>query len=135
MLGVLNGDDYQIVLVDTPGLHQGRSVLNQEMMRVARSGLADADLALFLVDAHENLPTAKFEEMCGHAQAIAAPVLLLLNKCDLLTKDMLLPLIDSWRVVRYFAAIMPVSALTGQGLEALVPEIIPLALWAALFPG
>ena len=124
MLGVVNSDDYQIVLVDTPGLHQGRSFLNQEMMRVAQSGLADVDLALFLIDAHEKLSVAEFEKLCGYARAIAVPVMLLLNKCDLLEKDaLLLPLIESWRGVRDFAAIMPVSALTGQGLKALVAEI------------
>jgi GTP-binding protein Era len=124
MLGVVNGDDYQIVLVDTPGLHQGGSILNREMMRVAQGGLADADLALFLVDAHEELPSAKLEELCAYTRAIARPVMLLLNKCDLLAKDAALPLIDFWRGVRDFAAIMPVSALTGQGLEALVREIV-----------
>ena len=124
MLGVVNGDDYQIVLVDTPGLHQGRSVLNREMMRVAQSGLADADLALFLVDAHEKSSDTKLEELCDYARAIATPVILLLNKCDLLARDAALPLIDFWRGVRDFAAIMPVSALTGQGLKELVREIV-----------
>jgi len=124
MLGVINGDDYQIVLVDTPGLHQGHSILNQEMMRVAWSGLADADLALFLIDAHEKMPATKLEELCGYARAIAVPVLLLLNKCDLLAKEAVLPLIDFWRGVRDFTAIMPVSAMTGHGLEALLSEII-----------
>ena len=123
MLGVVNGDDYQIVLVDTPGLHQGGSVLNKEMMRVAQNGLADADLALFLVDAHGKLPAAKLEELSGYVRAISVPVLLLLNKCDLLEREAVLPLIDLWRGVHDFAAILPVSALTGQGLEALVTEI------------
>jgi len=124
MLGVVNGDGYQIVLVDTPGLHRGRSALNREMMRAAQSGLADVDLALFLVDAHEKPSAGKLEELRGYVRAIAAPVLLLLNKCDLLAKDRVLPLIELWRDVRDFAAIIPISAMTGQGLDAVVAEVV-----------
>jgi GTP-binding protein Era len=124
MLGVVNGDGYQIVLVDTPGLHQGRSILQQEMMRAAWGGLADVDLALFLVDAHEKLPAGKLEELCGYARAIAAPTILLLNKCDLLSKNAVLPLIDFWRRVRDFVAIMPVSALTGNGVDEVTREVV-----------
>ncbi|MDR3090544.1 MAG: GTPase Era [Desulfobulbaceae bacterium] len=124
MLGVLNGDGYQIVLVDTPGLHQGRGALNKEMMRAAQRGLAEVDLALFLVDAHEKPSALKTEELRAHVQAIAAPVILLFNKIDLLPKDALLPLIDFWRQTRNFAAIIPISALTGQGLDAALKEVV-----------
>jgi len=124
MLGVLNGDNYQIVLVDTPGLHQSRSSLNKKMVRVAESALADVDMALFVVDAQEKLSPQKAEEICGYLRMIAAPVILLLNKIDLLEKDALLPLIAFWRQARDFVAIMPISAMTGEGLDAVIKEVV-----------
>jgi GTP-binding protein Era len=126
MLGVVNGDNYQIVLVDTPGLHQGGSSLNKEMARVAERALTDVDLALFVVDAHEKLPPQKMEEIRGYLRMIATPVILLLNKTDLLAKDAVLPLIAFWRERRDFAAIIPISAMTGHGLDAVIKEVIAL---------
>ncbi len=130
ILGVVNGDDYQIVLIDTPGLHQAREPLNREMVRLALTSLAEAEVVLFLIDASLPAPEKRqIEEEFGQwAEQVRSPAMLVLNKIDLLNKNDLLPLIDKYARLYPFKAILPVSALKGDGTAALIREIL------AVFP-
>lgn len=117
--GIVNRDDAQIVLIDTPGIHKPDSVLSRQMMDEVQQSLEGVDVLSLIVDA-----TAEFG--AGDRFAIEwvkrfhGPVFLLLNKIDTMRKDLLLPLIDRYRQALDFAEIFPVSALTGQGCGALV---------------
>jgi len=109
----------QIVFVDTPGIHKPDSQLGKRMMQEVYDALDSRDLVLLLVDA-----SAKFGTGDQFALEIAkktqAPVILLLNKIDLIAKDKLLPLIAEYAKLHEFAEVVPISARKKQGFESLL---------------
>lgn len=137
ILGVLNGDDYQVVLIDTPGLHTADQPLNKEMVRIAMESLGDVDAILFLLDARK-LQREKEGERSTPEKYLAktsVPTFLILNKTDLVDKNALLPMIQKYSVTFPFHAIMPISAKNGDGTDLLVEEIIKtLPLGPRYFP-
>jgi GTPase len=122
--GVVNVDGAQIVFLDTPGIHISGSLLNRRMMDTVRSSLADRDLLLYLADC-----TARFSEEDVQAlellRDVATPAFLLLTKIDRLSdKRMLLPRIEQLKAVREFAEYIPISAVSGEGLDRLREAIV-----------
>jgi len=117
--GIVNRDDAQIVLIDTPGIHKPDSVLSRQMMDEVQQSLEGIDILALIIDA-----TAEFG--AGDRFAIEwvkrfhGPVFLLVNKVDSIRKQLLLPLIDRYRQAFEFAEIFPISALTGEGCADLV---------------
>jgi small GTP-binding protein len=90
IVGIVNGENYQIVFLDTPGLHRSEDPLNVEMVRVATSSFADVDAVLFVIDATQ-APGGRQsrdaeEEMVGYLRQITGPVILVLNKIDLIDR-------------------------------------------------
>jgi GTP-binding protein Era len=139
ILGVVNGDDYQIVLLDTPGLHKARQPLNREMVRIAMESLKEVDAILYMIDVSLPLPQKveqeKNTEMMEHMDGVSAPVILVLNKVDLLEKERLLPMIKRYSELFPFHGVMPLSALTGEGTDVVVKELLTiLPLGPRYFP-
>lgn len=130
ILGIVNTDEYQIVLLDTPGLHTARVALNREMVRVAMESLAEVDIVLFLVDISLPRPEKDGDETTKELQAVLehvhCPAILVLNKIDLCDKRLLLPLIDHYGSLFPFSAVIPLSALKGEGTGRLLDEILSL---------
>ncbi len=112
--GILNREDAQIVLIDTPGIHKPDSILSRQMMEEAEHALEGIDILSLIVDA-----SAEFGAGDRFAiewlQRFRGPVFLLLNKVDRVSKPHLLPLIARYRRLYEFAEIFPISALTGEG--------------------
>jgi GTP-binding protein Era len=133
--GVLTLPEAQIAFVDTPGIHRSSTPLNKRMMDSVRAAADAPDVALFVIDS-----LAPFTEEDAHALDLAkkagAPVIAVLNKTDWLdVKPKLLALIEHYRALHDFAAYIPVSAKTGDGLDALRAEIIQrLPEGPAMFP-
>ncbi|HAA89199.1 MAG TPA: GTPase Era, partial [Peptococcaceae bacterium] len=123
ILGVLTTDEAQVIFLDTPGIHKPRHKLGEYMVRVAEKTLEEVDLILYVIDS--SLPPGAGEEyILDHLQRVKTPVVLVPNKIDLVKKHELLPLID-WFASRYdFAAVVPVSALTGENTDELKKVII-----------
>jgi GTPase len=122
--GVLNVGGAQIVFLDTPGIHTSGSLLNRRMMDTVRSSLADRDLLLYLADC-----TARFGQEDVEAlevvRDLSTPAFLLLTKVDKLAdKRMLLPRIEEFKAVREFNEYIPISALSGEGLDRLRQAIV-----------
>jgi GTPase len=117
--GILNRDDAQIVLVDTPGIHRPENVLSRMMMDELQHALEGIDILSLIVDA-----TADFgggdRFSIQWVERFHGPVYLLLNKVDRIHKQLLLPLIERYNKVFEFAEIFPISALTGAGCLDLV---------------
>ena len=130
ILGVVSHSDYQIVLLDTPGLHTAREPLNREMMRIAMNSLTEVDAVLFLVDVSlpvpERMKSERDKEFSAWFDKIVSPAIMVLNKIDLIDRKELLPLIDSYAALYPFKAIVPVSAMNGDGCADLVTEILNL---------
>ncbi len=129
ILGVLSGESYQVILLDTPGLHKPRELLNREMVRVALDTLAEADVVLLLADAKDNKKERlekRGVEFSEYLQQVTCPVVLALNKVDQLDKSQLLPLMEWYRDLHPFVSVVPVSALHGDGTGRLVEELVRL---------
>ncbi len=127
ILGIVTGDDYQMIMLDTPGLHKAREMLNREMVRIAMETLTESDIVLFLADASV-MAGKKLEkrrsEYKGYLKKIQCPAVLALNKVDLLDKEQLLPCIDWYSSLHPFTAVVPISALKGDGTDILLKELI-----------
>ena len=122
VLGILNRPDGQIVFVDTPGLHKPLHRLNRVMLDEAMEAILDVDVVLLVIDATEKEGAGDRHalELVGKARP---PRVALLNKVDLVSKPKLLPRMAALHETGLFEAIVPVSAVTGDGLDGL-PELL-----------
>jgi GTPase len=124
ILGILNAPDYQVILLDTPGLHQANRPLNEEMVKIAISTLAEVDVILFMIDATAALPRHD-QTSTRYLEGTSRPAILLLNKIDQLAKEKLLPVVAAYQQLYPFDAIIPISARSGDGVDRLLPELLP----------
>jgi len=127
ILGVKNYPGAQAVFVDTPGIHRPLHRMNVRMVDSAIDTLGGVDVVCLVIDASEP-PGKGTQYVFNLVKDIKAPVFLILNKVDLVSKPKLLPLIDRYQHEREFAEIVPVSAATGDNvgrLEALIVDRLP----------
>ena len=124
--GVLNRGDTQLVFLDTPGFHRPRTKLGDYMVNVVRQSVSDVDAVLLLV---EPIPAVGEREadLIDRIRSAQVPAMLAINKCDTVEKAALLAVIDAYAKAFDFAAILPISAKTGEGVEDLLEEICKLA--------
>ncbi len=132
--GILTQEDYQFVFVDTPGFHKPRTKLGDYMVEVTRESIADVDLTVLVVEPIASL--GKQEEMLlEQLKGKKSPVVLAINKIDTVEKDKLLEVIAVYSAAFPFAAIIPISAKTGDGVEDLLAECKKYAIESPfLFP-
>jgi len=123
--GIVSSPEGQIIFIDTPGLHDAKSALNRQMMREVAAALEGIDVLLLMADASVLLPHAD-TMLLEKAQRFVGKTILVLNKVDKLPKPKLLPLIEASRKEMEFAAIVPISALKGDGCSALMEEVMKL---------
>ena len=133
MLGVWTTDTFQAVLVDTPGIHRPKSALNRFMVDEAVRGAREVDVILMLAEVPklpvgpEGAAAAAAWQVGPGARAalellvgLGRPIVLVLTKADLLReRDLMLPIIERWRALHEFAAIVPIAALERRNLEGL----------------
>ena len=125
--GIVNRDDAQIVLIDTPGIHQPQNVLSRQMMDEAQHALEGVDVLSLIVDASVDFGAGD-EFSLEWVRRFHGPTFLLLNKVDRVRKQLLLPLIERYAALYDFAEVFPISALTGEGCASLVDS------WLARLP-
>lgn len=121
--GIVTRREGQIVFIDTPGLHEADTVLNRQMMREVAAALEGIDVLLMMVDASRTLPHAD-SLLLERGKRFEGKTILALNKIDRVPKPKLLPLIDAFAKEFPFAALVPISALKGDGCEQLLQEIL-----------
>jgi GTP-binding protein Era len=134
IVGVRNTADGQIIYLDTPGVHRPLHRMNVRMVDAAVQSMTQADVVCAVVDATEDTGRGDdfLAKMLGRA---GAPVVLALNKTDLVEKPRLLPLIERWSRMVPFTDIVPISALNGDGVDRLEPALVAhLPEGAALYP-
>ena len=123
ILGIKNVEGGQFIFLDTPGLHEGRLELNQRMVRTAISSGRDADILIFIIEASSPL-VEKDQQMIKSLEGSKGVPFLAINKIDLVKRETLLPIIDQYQRLRPFYKIIPVSAITGEGVAILLNEIM-----------
>ena len=131
--GIVTRDDGQVVLIDTPGLHGAKTVLNRQMMKEVAAALEGIDALVLMVDAAETLANqgsgtqAHVDPMLiERAKRFDGRTILALNKVDKAAKNKLLPLMEEFRKAHPFVAMVPISALKGDGCDELLAEAMKL---------
>jgi GTP-binding protein Era len=125
ILGVRNYTDAQVVYLDTPGIHRPTHRMNVRMVDAALETITEVDIVAALVDV--SVPVGSGDRyVLEQLRGIAPPVVLVLNKVDLIRKVRLLPLIESLSREYVFAEIVPVSALTGENVDRLETVFLTL---------
>lgn len=125
IIGLLNGDDYQVVFSDTPGIIPEPGYLLQEaMMNTLHAALADADVVVYISQPDE-APAIETEFLSKIARA-GFPLLICLNKIDLTSQDVVETLISQWKQLIPRADVIPISALHGFNTDGLLKHIVSL---------
>ncbi|MFC2115341.1 GTPase Era [Bacteroidota bacterium] len=126
ILGIMNGDNFQIIYSDTPGLLKPGYKLQEYMLKFARTAISDADIVLFVTDTKED--PEKTGETLEHLQKLKVPILVLINKIDLSNEEKVLGLIKEWEDALPKSTVIAISALEKFNLEkvfALILENLP----------
>jgi GTP-binding protein Era len=123
ILGIKNVEGGQFIFLDTPGLHEGHSELNCRMVQTAMASSRDADILLCIIETSSPL-TKEDRKMVESLKEGRGFPFLVINKIDLIKKERLLPLMDQYQRLHPFEKIIPVSAITGEGVDILMNEIL-----------
>lgn len=122
IMGIVNGEDFQIVYSDTPGILRPQYKLQENMMGFVNSALSDADMILYVSDVNEK--SAYEGEYIDKIKESGIPVIVALNKVDLSTQDHLEKVVESWHLAFPDSPIIPVSALKKFNLDSLLNQIL-----------
>ncbi|PFK45810.1 GTPase Era [Bacillus cereus] len=120
--GVYTENDSQVIFIDTPGIHKPKHKLGDFMVKMAQTTLKEVDIVLFMVNAVEGFGRGE-EFIIEKLKETKQPVFLVINKIDQVHPEQLLELIDQYRKLHEFAEIVPISALDGNNVEALIGTI------------
>ena len=125
IMGIVNGEDYQIVFSDTPGVLKPKFKLQESMLDFSKGALIDADVLLYVTDVIES-PT-KNQDFLDKVAKEKIPILLVINKIDLLKgNDDLVRIIDQWKQLLPTAEVFPTSALENFNVDNIMKRIVEL---------
>ncbi|HEY4788763.1 MAG TPA: GTPase Era [Bacteroidales bacterium] len=122
ILGILNGDDYQIVYSDTPGILKPHYKMHEAMMGFVQSAIQDADVILYVTDVVESID--KNQDYIQKINQTEKPVLLIINKIDLCKSDELVRLTATWKELMPKAEIIPISAIEKFNVSSVLTRIL-----------
>ena len=125
IMGIRNLEAGQLIFMDTPGIHRASTPLNQRMVNTATDTFRTMDILLLLVEA----PVGVHHDdrfIIASLQETTLPAILVINKTDLVKMPEVPPLIDQYRGLHPFASIIPLSALTGEGIAVLTDELLKM---------
>jgi GTP-binding protein Era len=125
IFGIANGDDYQLVLADLPGFQRPRDPLTEHMQRTVDSSFEDVDAVLFVLDARDRIGAGD-RFIAKRVFSLGVPVVIALNKVDRLKPGHVATQMNTASRLGDFHALHPVSAKTGDGIDALREELVEL---------
>lgn len=125
ILGIMNGQGYQAVFIDTPGLHKAKNALSEYMMKSAESSIDGVDAVIYVLACDKEADKYDEEKIRAFAKS-DKPFVLLLNKCDIVDKEVIPERIAGYKGVEGIDAIIPISAKTGKGTDTLKEVIVGL---------
>ena len=120
--GIYNEEGYQIVFIDTPGIHKPINKLGKILNKEAQSLTKDVDCILFVVDAEDGIGTGD-KKIMDQLKGSECPVILILNKIDKINKDQIIKSINDYKDLFDFAEIIPISALKQENIKELIETI------------
>lgn len=126
ILGIVNGEDFQIIYSDTPGVLKPNYRLQESMLNFSRSALTDADVLIYVTDVFDSYD--KNADFVDKVNMNSAPLLLIINKIDLIDEEKLIVLVEKWKTLTPRAEIYPVSALERFNIEPVfkrIKELLP----------
>ncbi len=126
VMGVMNEEDAQIVFLDTPGVHRPKNKLGDAMLKSVGGAIFDVDLSVLVVEPVA-APGEPELELIQKLESSGCPALLVINKIDEVKKEKLLAVISAYMERFPFEAVLPVSARTGEGVDALKAELLARA--------
>ena len=130
VLGILSGDDHQVILLDTPGIINPRYGLQESMMKDVRMSTSDADILVFMADATRDRVDDLSLSFVGDT-----PAILVLNKIDKIKQEDVLPLVSSYMEAHAFEEVIPLSALKGKNVDVLLETLLKrLPMGPAFYP-
>lgn len=121
ILGIVNGEDFQIVYSDTPGVLKPNYRLQESMLNFSRSALVDADVLLYVTDVFDS--DGKNADFVEKVKGTSAPTLLVINKIDLINEEKLIELVEKWKKILPQAEIFPLSAVNNFNVDVLLKRI------------
>ena len=121
--GIVNRENSQIVFVDTPGIHKPKTKLNETMVEISFTSLADADIVLFLIEATSEDIGRGDKIILDKIKEAKRKTILIINKIDLIKREKLLKLIDIYSKEYNFEAVIPISATNSKYKEVILDEI------------
>jgi GTP-binding protein Era len=122
VLGIYHGKGYQIAFMDTPGIHKTQTPLHKSMVASAQEAFHEVDIIMMMIEMlrpNDN----DISLILKNLEQIKKPSLLIINKIDIGSKKTLLPIMESFSKLNLFDAIIPISALKGEGIEQLLKEL------------
>jgi GTP-binding protein Era len=123
ILGIVNRPDAQVVLIDTPGIHRDPTALGRQMNAEIAQALEGIDVLAVMIDARRGLTRADHLAL-ERVSHFTGPAILLLNKIDLMAKEALLPLLETCSRLVAFKEMIPISALSGDGVERVLERFL-----------
>ena len=120
--GILNGADFQMVFVDTPGIHKTRTALHKSMVSSALATFSEVDILLIMIQADAR-NREDMSSLVGNLKGVNKPVFLIINKIDKVNKEKVLPIIGEYGGLYAFEEVIPISALKGYGVDKLLKEL------------
>ena len=123
---ILNDDNYQIIITDTPGIHKPKTKLSETMVNTAFTMFAEVDVILFLIEADSTEIGRGDRIILDKIKESRKPCILVINKIDLVKREKLLNLIKIYNDEYEFKAVVPISATKEDGVESVIDEIVKL---------
>lgn len=120
---IINNENSQIIIIDTPGIHKAKTKLSKNMINTAVSAIGEVDCVLFLVEATSKDISEENLEIIEKIKQTKKPCILIINKIDLVPKEKILNIINMYRNQYDFEAIIPISALKRDGVDEIIKEI------------
>ena len=124
IMGIVNGDDYQIVFSDTPGILKPNYMLQESMMDFVETAIGDADIILYVTDVVEKMD--KNVEYIEKLNKVECPVIIAINKIDETKQEKVVELVEKWHATVPKAEILPISALNKFNMDVLLARLVEL---------
>ena len=124
ILGILTKDNYQLVLIDTPGIHKSKNALDKYMMKNVRSAQSGANVNVYLIDSTKQIQDQELEYIKNLKEREQTPLIVAISKVDLIKQLDILPIIDKLSKMKEIDEIVPISSVKGKNTKELVDTIL-----------